>query len=56
MRTETRPTPLEPRAASRASERRMEALVAAYIHELSSRHSAARRTAGAEPDAGELRS
>ena len=34
----------------------MEALVAAYIHELSSRHSAERRTARAEPDTGELRS
>jgi len=56
MRTESRPTRLEPRAPSRASERRLEALVAAYIHELSSRHHAEREATRAEPDPGELRS
>jgi hypothetical protein len=56
MRTESRPTRLEPRAPSRASERRVEALVAAYIHELSPRHRAERKATRAEPETAELRS
>ena len=56
MTIESRTTRLEPRAPSRASERRVEALVAEYIHELSSRHHAEREAARAEPDPGELRS
>jgi hypothetical protein len=44
------------RAASRAApERRVAALVAAYIHELSPRHRAEREATEAGPDTGELR-
>ena len=38
-----------------ASERRAEALVAAYIHELSPRHRAEREARRAQPDTGEIR-
>ncbi len=38
-----------------ASERRKEALIAAYIHELSPRHHAERESRRAEPDTEELR-
>ena len=41
--------------SSRVAERRAEALVAAYIHELSPRHRAEREARKAEPDAGEVR-
>jgi hypothetical protein len=40
---------------SRVAERRTEALVAAYIHELSPRHRAEREATKAEPDAGGAR-
>jgi hypothetical protein len=40
---------------SRVAERRAEALVAAYIHELSPRHRAEREARKAEPDAGGVR-
>jgi len=40
---------------SRVAERRAEALVAAYIHELSPRHRAEREATKAEPDAGGVR-
>ncbi|MEK6326838.1 MAG: hypothetical protein AABM66_04835 [Actinomycetota bacterium] len=43
------------RPAGRSSERRAEALVAAYIHELSSRHRTEREATRAEPDASEVR-
>jgi len=39
----------------RVAERRAEALVAAYIHELSPRHRAEREATKAEPDAGGVR-
>jgi len=42
-------------ASSAASERRAEALIAAYIHELSPRHRAEREATNTEPDAGEVR-
>ena len=42
-------------ASTAASERRAEALVAAYIHELSSRHDAEREARRAQPDTGEIR-
>jgi len=43
------------RPESRVAERRAEALVAAYIHELSPRHRAEREARKAEPDAGGVR-
>ena len=49
MITETTPTGAERRTTSATSpDRRLEALVAAYIHELSPRHHAARQGADAE--------
>jgi hypothetical protein len=56
MTPETTLRRLDRRAVSRAaSERRTEALVAAYIHELSSRHDAEREARRAQPDTGEIR-
>jgi hypothetical protein len=39
----------EPRAGSSARQRRVDALIAAYIHELSDRHRAEREAGRAEP-------
>jgi len=41
------------RPDSRAAQRRAEALVSAYIHELSPRHRAEREARSVKPDAGE---
>jgi hypothetical protein len=54
IETERRRTDRWP-ANSAASERRAEALVAAYIHELSPRHRAEREGRKAEPDTREFR-
>jgi hypothetical protein len=56
MRIETVRRRSDHRPASRAaSDRRHEALVAAYIHELSPRHRAEREARRVEPDAGAVR-
>jgi hypothetical protein len=56
MTPRTTPRGLGQASRSRApSERRMEGLVAAYIHELSRRHSAERETGGAAPAPAEAR-
>ncbi len=54
VKTERRQRDRRP-ASTAASERRAEAAVAAYIHELSPRHRAEREARMAEPGAGELR-
>ena len=55
MRIETERRRPHHRPASRAaSDRRAEALVASYIHELSPRHRAEREARKAESDAGEV--
>jgi hypothetical protein len=54
MTIETRPRRLEGRGASGpASRRRADALVAAYIHELSPRHRAEREARKPQPGAAE---
>jgi len=56
MRTETGQRRLEGRGASgSASRRRADALVAAYIHELSPRHRAEREARKPEPGVAEVR-
>ena len=55
MMSETARRRLHRRPESRVAERRAEALVAAYIHELSPRHRAEREARTAEPDAGGVR-
>jgi hypothetical protein len=55
MTTETGRTRPHRWPESRVAERQAEALVAAYIHELSPRHHAEREARKAEPDAGGVR-
>ncbi len=53
MTIDTRRRP-DRRPESRAAQRRAEALVTAYIHELSPRHRAEREARNAKSDAGEV--